>query len=420
MRYHCLMDNLSHLVAGLAAGELIHRLLPAESDPERQGTRRKLLLFSGAAANNVPDLDLVLTPLLPAPLGYLLHHRGHTHTVLYAIPQAIALLMATFLLWPGARRLMQSSATALRGAIAAVTAGFLLHLSMDFLNSYGIHPFHPFDSRWYYGDMVYIVEPFFWVVFGVPLAMMVRRAVLRAVLLALPCLALGYFTLRGFLLPASLAVLAAAGIAIAIAQWRAGERSPRVIAAVFGAALAFITLQGYAGYSGRRIVIQALEARTPSARVLDVAMTSFPTNPLCWNFVSIQADEAAGSYSLRRGVTSIAPSVLGTAQCPGALLEVGGPADAADESDGQVLVLNRLDASLATLRALHRDNCHLRAWLRFIRMPALGAQAGWDLRYGTGPAHNFTAIGLHAFAGQPCPQRVPGWAFPRADLLGSQ
>jgi sec-independent protein translocase protein TatC len=42
-------------------------------------------------AGNFPDLDLVLTPLLPAPLGYLLHHRGHTHTVLYALPQMLLL-----------------------------------------------------------------------------------------------------------------------------------------------------------------------------------------------------------------------------------------------------------------------------------------------------------------------------------------
>ena len=132
-----------------------------------------------------------------------------------------------------------------------------------------------------------------------------------------------------------------------------------------------------------------------------------------------QADEGAGVYSLRRGVTSVAPSLLGTAQCPAALLEVNGPADPS-VSGKDVRVLNSVDSSVATLRTLHRDNCHLRAWLRFIRMPALGEQTGWDLRYGTGPADNFSAIGLRAFDGQPCPQRVPQWAFPRADLLGSQ
>ena len=49
------------------------------------------MLATCALAGNFPDLDLVLTPLLPAPLGYLLHHRGHTHTVLYAFPQAMLL-----------------------------------------------------------------------------------------------------------------------------------------------------------------------------------------------------------------------------------------------------------------------------------------------------------------------------------------
>ncbi|WP_370466973.1 metal-dependent hydrolase, partial [Salmonella enterica] len=38
----------------------------------------------------------------------------------------------------------------------------LLHIALDFTNSYGVHPFWPFDNRWYYGDAVFIVEPLFW------------------------------------------------------------------------------------------------------------------------------------------------------------------------------------------------------------------------------------------------------------------
>ncbi|WP_229507669.1 metal-dependent hydrolase [Massilia sp. Dwa41.01b] len=78
------MDNLTHSLVGLALGELAHRVLPTEADPARASTRRRLLLSCGALASNFPDLDLVLTPLLPDPFGYLLHHRGHTHTLLYA------------------------------------------------------------------------------------------------------------------------------------------------------------------------------------------------------------------------------------------------------------------------------------------------------------------------------------------------
>jgi inner membrane protein len=46
---------------------------------------------------------------------------------------------------------------------------------MDSLNVYGVHPLWPFDPNWYYGDLVFIVEPVFWIGFGVPLAALVRR-----------------------------------------------------------------------------------------------------------------------------------------------------------------------------------------------------------------------------------------------------
>lgn len=417
------MDNLSHMVVGLAAGELIHRILPREADPERHSTRRRLLLFSCAAANNVPDLDLVLTNLLPPPLGYLLHHRGHTHTLLYAIPQAIVLLLATLLAWPSARRLVRESASAKRGAVIAVATGFALHLLMDFLNSYGIHPFYPLDARWLYGDMVYIIEPVFWVAFGVPLAMMVRRLPLRLMLLALPCLALAYFTVRGFMLPASFAALAVLGIVAAIAQRRAGTAGKGALTGVFGAMFAFVALQAIASSHGRSVVTQALHGVEPANRVADVAMTSFPANPLCWTFVAVQANEGAGTYSLRRGVVTLAPALMAPGHCPPALVANGGPSGTGSgvgQYGKAVTVLNSLSSSLPALRAMHRNDCHMRAWLRFVRAPALDADAGWDLRYGTGPERNFSAIRFRDFAGQPCPQDVPAWGFPRADLLRAQ
>jgi inner membrane protein len=39
--YYAAMDNLSHSVVGLAAGELIHRSLAAESDSVEHSTRRR-------------------------------------------------------------------------------------------------------------------------------------------------------------------------------------------------------------------------------------------------------------------------------------------------------------------------------------------------------------------------------------------
>ena len=41
------------------------------------------------------------------------------------------------------------------------------HLVLDSWNSYGVHPFYPFDMRWYYGDAMFIVEPWLWLFLGV-------------------------------------------------------------------------------------------------------------------------------------------------------------------------------------------------------------------------------------------------------------
>ena len=59
---------MTHSLVGLALGELVERALPAASDPARGRTRRRALLLTGLLASNFPDLDLELSPLLPAPL----------------------------------------------------------------------------------------------------------------------------------------------------------------------------------------------------------------------------------------------------------------------------------------------------------------------------------------------------------------
>src|SRR6476469_7811055 len=209
------MDNFSHSVASLLAGEILHRSLPGQDNAQENSLRRRLLLTSCTLAGNFPDLDLVLTPLLPAPLGYLLHHRGHTHTLLYAFPQAMLLAALLCLLWPAARRLLRTSASARMGFGLSLATGFSLHLAMDYLNSYGLHPFHPFNSGWIYGDMVFILEPVFWVVFGIPMAMTLKWRPLRWLLLLAAPLALGLFAWRGFLAWQSLAALLASGLLLA-------------------------------------------------------------------------------------------------------------------------------------------------------------------------------------------------------------
>ncbi len=405
------MDNLSHGLVGMAAGELIHRCLPLEAHDQAQSPRRRLLLVTGLLSASFPDLDLVLTPLLPPPLGYLLHHRGHTHTFLYLLPQALLLVALIALLWPAARRLLLASRTAMLGFFLSLSAGLVLHILMDYLNSYGIHPFYPFDPRWYYGDMVFIIEPVFWVAFGMPLMMRIRRLWLRLAWMAVLAAALVYFTLQGFLLLHSLLVLLVMGAVLALVQQRAGARSVAGILAGVAASLAFIVTQALATSEARQVLTEQLESLESGTQVLDAALTPFPTNPVCWMFASVE--RAGESYQARRGVLSLAPETLAAADCPAAFSAV--PPEARDD-DSPVAILFSHRGDLGELQRLYQQDCHFRAWMRFARIPAHRERQAADIRFSRSD-ENFTAIDLDDMAAVACPDHVPQWGVPRLDML---
>jgi inner membrane protein len=403
------MDNLTHAIIGLAAGELIDRSLPEEPTRERAQARHRLLLVTGALASNFPDIDLALMPFLSRPLGYLLEHRGHTHTLLLAIPEALLLVALLWLLWPAARHVLRESPTARRGVAITAGVGLLLHLGMDYLNSYGLHPFAPVDPRWLYGDTLYIIEPMFWVLLGVPMILQIRRRGARLGLLALLGIVLIGCTAAGFLLWQSLALLAVAAVALGALQgrWRHALVAGTVLS------LAWIGVQAGASHHARARVAGSLAQQEAGSTLLDAAMTPFPANPLCWSFVSIEADGAHDRYRLRRGVLSLAEALVPTASCPVKL--AGG---AAPRGTGGIAWLDSSDASLAQLKHLQQTNCHVDAWLRFARMPSVDADTATDLRFGNLGGANFSTIDYAARAGSPCPAWLPHWGQPRADLLG--
>lgn len=403
------MDNLTHSLVGLALGELVDRALPPAPEPQRARTRRRVLLATGALASNFPDLDLVLTPLLAPPLGYLLHHRGHTHTLLYALPQLALLLGLLWLLWPGARQLLRQDRTARLALLGTGVAGMVLHLALDSLNVYGVHPFHPFDSRWLYGDLIFIIEPVFWTALGLALALLAPRRALRWTFAALIVAAPLLFAWMGFLRWGSLLGLLALAAAVALASRRgAGAGLGVALAACVG----FIAIQAGSAHQAREQIRAALADAAPGSRVLDLPLSAFPSNPLCWSFAAVTRDDAAGSYAVRLGVLTLAPGIDGVAACP---VRFGG--EAAPTSPA--LKWKYLEsASLDGLRALQQNNCHFDAWLRFARVPSLRAGNATDIRFGPPDAANFSTLPYAAMAGQDCPSPVPQWGRPRADLLG--
>ncbi|MDB5960036.1 MAG: hypothetical protein JWP59_1330 [Massilia sp.] len=400
------MDNLTHTIVGLAIGEAIHRAIPAEAARPHQQTRRRLLLSAGSLSSNFPDLDLLFTRLLPNPLGYLLHHRGHTHTFILEIPQALLLLALLWLLWPNARQLLKASATARKGLALAVVTGFILHIGMDAMNSYGVHPFYPFDMRWLFGDLVFIIEPVFWVGAGVPLIMSIGRRWARRGWCALLALVLAACTAKGYLHWGSLLLLGLLGL-LAAAAARQG------LAAGLGMCIAFVGAQAVASHAARGVLTAELAQRAPASTLVDAALTAYPANPLCWNFAAIERG-AGDTYHVRRGVISLAPAALPVTACPAGLT---GRVTGAASGQRAIGLLSDDSASLRELRSRAEADCWMRAWLRFARTPLLDGAVASDMRFGTNLAPNFTTIDLDRFKGRACPAPVPPWGMPRGDLL---
>jgi inner membrane protein len=416
------MDNLTHSVVGLGVGALIDRSLAAEPNPDSRRVRSRMLLTIGCLASNFPDLDLMLTPLLDSPLGYLLHHRGHTHTLVAAIGEALLLLALVWLLWPAARRLLRDSPVARRGALLAAGAGLLLHLCMDGMNVYGVHPFWPFDPHWYYGDLVFIVEPVFWIAFGVPLAETIRSRLLRWLWLAVIALVPLGATLFGFLQWGSLAGLAALGLVLGWIQHRNDERHGETrahrgrmaLAAGLAAALAFVGVQAVALHQARALVAAEVARIDAGERLLDTALSAYPANPLCWSFVTVARSgvDGEGSVHMRRGMLSIAPRLSPVSHCPA---RIAGPV--LEDEPPQIAWQAEDREPLAALRGLAASNCRVNAWMRFARAPSMIDGVATDLRWGEPGSRNFSSLPYGELDGKPCPRPVPGWAYPRADLL---
>jgi inner membrane protein len=393
------LDNLTHSLVGAA---LAQAALPAAAaDP-----RRRLFLAVGVVAANLPDADLLYVGITPPPVGYLLHHRGHTHTVVGLVAQGLffGLLL---LVVPAVRRRLAGARARLWGLIAA---GLATHLLLDAGNSYGVHPFHPFDSRWYYGDAVFILEPWLWVLLAVPLAWNAGTPLSRAVLFASITVLPGLMALGGMVRAGPLAALTGAGLALAWATRRLSYRGRPVTA--LAASVVFISalfgLSAVAEARARRLVQPDVRGQ-----LLDIVLSPNPADPLCWMAIAVERHEAAGEYVLHRGTLSLVPSWRPATEC--ASYRFGRDRETRGVASGPAWA-PPIREPLGRLRDLAARDCWVRAWLQFVRVPAFREREIHDLRFDNGGRDNFTALHLDTRPAG-CPPHVTSWTLPRADLL---
>ena len=148
------MDNLTHSLVGLTAAKAgLEKLSPGAT------------LLCVLAANS-PDCDVAIL-LFGDRWDYLQHHRGITHSIIGTTFLALFLPLVFYgvdRLWARVRG--HAPKTKFRGLLIASFIVSATHPLLDWTNNYGVRPLLPWSSRWFYGDLVFIIDPFLWVVLG--------------------------------------------------------------------------------------------------------------------------------------------------------------------------------------------------------------------------------------------------------------
>jgi inner membrane protein len=409
------MDNITHTLIGALVGETVARTTQSDPGGLPGEVRRNLLVATAAIGSNLPDID-VLYSFIGAKVNYLLHHRGHTHTIVGALLLAAAAFAITR--WLLTRRGPVASRRDLSWLVGVLAFTALLHIAMDFTNNYGVHPFWPLSNRWFYGDSVFIAEPLLWAACA-PLALTFRSKLARFMVAAVLAMGIGLAAFTGFvpLLPAvALTVVIAAMLLL-------GFRARPQTALAGGVALWLAVTATFAVCShlaARRVEIFAANL-FPDARLVDHVLTPMPANPLCWEAMLVQTQD--DSVIVRRTMLALAPSLIPADGCLSRSLNIPSSAplqrvNAADSAELQWY--GEIATGLDRLRQRVATDCEAAAAMRFIRVPWLATNGEdtvlGDLRYDREKELGFAEIALQEPPG-PCPRLVPNWRAPRADLL---
>jgi inner membrane protein len=146
------LDNVCHSLVGAAC------VRAGIAAPAR------LAMASSVIAANLPDLDVLV---FASDVPSVAFRRGWTHGVLAqaVLPAALAGIMFAI----AKRRVAKDDAppAAFAPLLVLSYVGVLVHVFLDYLNNYGVRLLMPFSGRWFYGDSLFIIDPWLWVVLAV-------------------------------------------------------------------------------------------------------------------------------------------------------------------------------------------------------------------------------------------------------------
>ncbi len=144
------MENIAHTLVGYSL---------SKAGLQKTTPYATAALMIGA---NLPDVE-VAGSLFGA--NYLDSHRGVSHSAAGILVLSVGLAGA-FWIVSRIRRTGARERLKLFPLWYVSFLGLLSHPLLDFLNDYGLRPWLPFNSRKYYGDLLSIVDPWLWLIFG--------------------------------------------------------------------------------------------------------------------------------------------------------------------------------------------------------------------------------------------------------------
>ncbi len=154
------MDNLCHTLVGAALGEA--------------GLKRRTRfgIATLMIASNLPDVDVLVFATGTPSVAF---RRGWTHGIL--ADALLPPLLTAVMLFVAARRTTASSEPPLRPMQLLLLSyvGVILHVLMDLLNTYGVRLLMPFSQHWFYGDVLFIIDPWLWLTLGTGVSLSIRR-----------------------------------------------------------------------------------------------------------------------------------------------------------------------------------------------------------------------------------------------------
>nr|WP_199503320.1 metal-dependent hydrolase [Qipengyuania sp. YIM B01966] len=188
------MDNLTHSLTGAMLGQT--------------GLKRKTGLAMPALiiGANLPDVDAACFLWLDG-VERLAFRRGITHGPIawLVLPLLLAAALWAFDRWQARRGRQPEGRLPVRFGWLFTLAliACLTHPALDWLNVYGIRLLEPFSSRWFYGDVLFIVDVWLLAILGTGTWLSLRREKrqgewMRPARLAI-AVAIGYIGLNGLI-----------------------------------------------------------------------------------------------------------------------------------------------------------------------------------------------------------------------------